>query len=165
MTPKSAPLLRRSITASSATSVSYTHLDVYKRQGRNLPPSPTTMRLAASESISCAYSLSATSEKSSADDAANPHFSRACASVRDVYKRQAPQPNVLPAMCLKNYRANPFPFKFCKVSVILRIESASVSYTHLDVYKRQICESALPADDPPPIVLDDALVRDRKSVV
>ena len=38
--------------------------------------------------------------------------------------RPAPQPNVLPAMCLKNYRANPFPFKFCKVSVILHIESA-----------------------------------------
>ena len=38
--------------------------------------------------------------------------------------RPAPQPNVLPAMCLKNYRANPFPFKFCKVFVILRIGSA-----------------------------------------
>ena len=48
-----------------------------------------------------------------------PSTSACCATFRP-----APQPNVLPAMCLKNYRANPFPFKFCKVSVILRIESA-----------------------------------------
>ena len=48
-----------------------------------------------------------------------PSTSACCATFRP-----APQPNVLPAMCLKNYRANPFPFKFCKVSVILHIESA-----------------------------------------
>ena len=48
-----------------------------------------------------------------------PSTSACCATFRP-----APQPNVLPAMCLKNYRANPFPFKFCKVSVISHIESA-----------------------------------------
>ena len=48
-----------------------------------------------------------------------PSTSACCATFRP-----APQPNVLPAMCLKNYRANPFPINVCKVSVILHIESA-----------------------------------------
>ena len=49
------------------------------------------MRLAARELICCAYSLSATSEKSSAEEAAKPHFSRVCASVSFVSPPFSPQ--------------------------------------------------------------------------